>query len=347
MKNQDLKVGDKVILSSRSKWFQCTDNPLNVVGEVVEKGNSWVYVQWSNGGYNSYKSKDSDLILCNNSAKEPKMKNAKVTKDCFVNVEDWTHEEILKAAEVFVENVKRASIDKNDFWLCNLQEDYSYLMVLEDGTVFVGSSDDLKRHNVHTELTKEDLFNTSLTETPTIHITFDPDNLEIFESFINSWENNMRKENTTKDLIDNISHAYEILCNSEDALQALQQEVVNNRKAYEDAVEELQKSIQDKGFKVESIQTASSKPTTTPTKNFDRYSYWDVSEWTEEEIEKAADILAKEFDGVIYDLATPEGYHNLYIDEDDAVIVDSDWNLESSERAIGKEFTQRTKQDIL
>ena len=182
MKNQDLKVGDTVMLSSGSKWtINILDNPLNVVGEVVEKGNSWVFVQWSNGGYNSYKSKDSDLILCNNSDKEP----------------------------------------------------------------------------------------------------------------------DMQKNNTTKDLIDNISHAYEILCNSENAVQMLQQEVVNNRKAYEDAVEELQKSVQDKGFKVESIQDASSKPK----KNFDRYSYWDVSEWTEEEIEKAADILAEEFGANKYSLA--------------------------------------------
>lgn len=230
MKNQDLKVGDTVMLSSGSKWtINIYENPLNVVGEVVEKGNSWVFVQWSNGGYNSYKSKDSDLILCNNSDKEP----------------------------------------------------------------------------------------------------------------------DMQKNNTTKDLIDNISHAYEILCNSENAVQMLQQEVVNNRKAYEDAVEELQKSVQDKGFKVESTQTASSKPTTTPTKNFDRYSYWDVSEWTEEEIEKAAEILAKEFGAKVYNVTTARDYHNLYIDEDDEAIVSSGCDLESSEHAIGKEFTQRPKQDIL
>ena len=226
MKNQDLKVGDTVMLSSGSKWtINILDNPLNVVGEVVEKGNSWVFVQWSNGGYNSYKSKDSDLILCNNSDKEP----------------------------------------------------------------------------------------------------------------------DMQKNNTTKDLIDNISHAYEILCNSENAVQMLQQEVVNNRKAYEDAVEELQKSVQDKGFKVESIQDASSKPK----KNFDRYSYWDVSEWTEEEIEKAAEILAKEFDVEIHSLTTPEGCHNLYTDEDYEVMVNSEVKLRDAEDLLHKEFTQRTKQDIL
>lgn len=230
MKNQDLKVGDKVMLSSRSKWtINIYENPLNVVGEVVEKGNSWVFVQWSNGGYNSYKSKDSDLILCSNSAKEP----------------------------------------------------------------------------------------------------------------------DMQKNNTTKDLIDNISHAYEILCNSEDALQALQQEVVNNRKSYEDAVEELQKSVQDKGFKVESIQDASSKPTTTPTKNFDRYSYWDVSEWTEEEIEKAADILAEEFGVNKYSLGKFGRYYLLLIDADNDIMVQSYENLTETSEVIGKEFNQRTKQDIL
>jgi hypothetical protein len=225
MKNQDLKVGDKVILSSRSKWFQCTDNPLNVVGEVVEKGNSWVFVQWSNGGYNSYKFEDSDLILCNNSDKEP----------------------------------------------------------------------------------------------------------------------DMQKNNTTKDLIDNISHAYEILCNSEDALQALQQEVVNNRKAYEDAVEELQKSVQGKGFKVESIQAASSRPV----KNFDRYSYWDVSEWTGEEIEKAAEILAEEFGGNKHCLEEFGRYYLLLIDADNDIVVQSHKNLTKTSAELGKEFNPRTKQDIL
>tara|TARA_R100001039_G_C1854840_1_gene117868 strand:+ start:25104 stop:25808 length:705 start_codon:yes stop_codon:yes gene_type:complete len=226
MKNQDLKVGDTVMLSSGSKWtINILDNPLNVVGEVVEKGNSWVFVQWSNGGYNSYKSKDSDLILCNNSDKEP----------------------------------------------------------------------------------------------------------------------DMQKNNTTKDLIDNISHAYEILCNSENAVQMLQQEVVNNRKAYEDAVEELQKSVQDKGFKVESIQDASSKPK----KNFDRYSYWDVSEWTEEEIEKAADILAEEFGANKYSLDIFGRYYLLLIDAGNDILVQSYENLTEISEVIGKEFNQRTKQDIL
>lgn len=64
MANKDLLVGSAVKLSPDHKWARTSSNPLNTVGII--DGNiddTMVGVAWSNGRYNSYSLKDSDLIL--------------------------------------------------------------------------------------------------------------------------------------------------------------------------------------------------------------------------------------------------------------------------------------------
>lgn len=77
----------------------------------------------------------------------------KITKDCYVNVERWTEEEVKKAADIFAEatNTKVGDI--------NTWDSYHYLMVgALDRLVFVGDFSTVEFCRRSTELTKEDIF---------------------------------------------------------------------------------------------------------------------------------------------------------------------------------------------
>lgn len=70
--NAKLNVGDKVMLSADSDWWNIEDiedpdNPRGITGEVIDinlkaYGYSWIAVVWDNGIENYYKAEDSDLI---------------------------------------------------------------------------------------------------------------------------------------------------------------------------------------------------------------------------------------------------------------------------------------------
>ena len=65
MANQDLLVGSIVKLSPKHLWARVDSNPLDTIGEVTlnEEREGVLIVHWTNGRSNSYKKKDSDLIL--------------------------------------------------------------------------------------------------------------------------------------------------------------------------------------------------------------------------------------------------------------------------------------------
>lgn len=341
------------------------------------------------------------------------MKNTKITKDCFVNVRDWTDEEVLEAAEVFVENVEDVR-HLNPTWLDTNIEGYDYLLILQDGEVFVGNSGTLSLHNRFKELTKEDFFGeASENNHRGIHITFNPDDIESVTHFIDTMETtlemklnkeedfkvgdkvvvkdlpdemfkricilnenfsgreltirsfceynervnfeeilyNMPKEylmlkesKPTDFLIEQINNAHDNLQKSQEVLQEAQEQVDNHKEDYESAVQELQNKVGSKGFKIEPLEYAS----TVTTKHFDRYSYWDVEDWSEEEIQKAAEILSEEFGVEIDDIDVRDHYIYLFLNEDLGPFVGSLDMFDSVWSDVDPtKYNKRTKKDIL
>lgn len=80
-----------------------------------------------------------------------------ITKDCYVDVEGWTKEEVEKAAEIFKESVLGSEIDDID----HTMDGYDYLMFINGDNapeVFVGNDNDRMFHGSHIKLTKEQVF---------------------------------------------------------------------------------------------------------------------------------------------------------------------------------------------
>lgn len=65
--NKDLQIGQRVRLSASHCWERNDANPTHCDGTVIDPASiggttGWVYVDWDNGGFNSYVPEDDDLI---------------------------------------------------------------------------------------------------------------------------------------------------------------------------------------------------------------------------------------------------------------------------------------------
>ena len=65
--NKDLQIGQRVRLSEDHEWDRNYTNPTHCDGividpAIIDDAIGWVYVDWDNGGFNSYKPTDDDLI---------------------------------------------------------------------------------------------------------------------------------------------------------------------------------------------------------------------------------------------------------------------------------------------
>lgn len=89
--NDDLKVGDTVMLSKGSLWPVKDSNPRGVNGLVTDTGSlGWIAVEWVNGEFNCYKKSDNDLILLERGGKivkDPDEKPRHVAEEDKVEVE--------------------------------------------------------------------------------------------------------------------------------------------------------------------------------------------------------------------------------------------------------------------
>ena len=60
--NKDIAIGSMVRLIEDTEWTIGDCNPIGVLGTVIDV-DSWVYVEWDNGKWNSYKGFHHDLIV--------------------------------------------------------------------------------------------------------------------------------------------------------------------------------------------------------------------------------------------------------------------------------------------
>lgn len=60
--NKDITIGSRVSLSEDTEWPIRKDNPIGVLGTVIDV-DSWVGVEWDNGEWNCYKGCHDDLIV--------------------------------------------------------------------------------------------------------------------------------------------------------------------------------------------------------------------------------------------------------------------------------------------
>ena len=64
--NSDFNIGDEVYLSPEHCWGRGVNNPVGVLGVVVDRFEDglgwWVSIDWSNGQTNSYREGDDDLL---------------------------------------------------------------------------------------------------------------------------------------------------------------------------------------------------------------------------------------------------------------------------------------------
>lgn len=63
--NEQLLVGDHVILNHLFFEEDTTDSPLFTEGEIIDNDGYWIYVEWNNGKINTYRNLDADLIKIN------------------------------------------------------------------------------------------------------------------------------------------------------------------------------------------------------------------------------------------------------------------------------------------
>lgn len=59
---ESIEIGDKVKLNTVFYPIDATENPHNVIGEVIDYDGYWLYVDWENGSQNTYRGLDVDLI---------------------------------------------------------------------------------------------------------------------------------------------------------------------------------------------------------------------------------------------------------------------------------------------
>lgn len=89
--NDDLKVGDVVMLTDGSNWPENEANPRFVEGVVSDTDElSWLEVKWPDNWYNLYKKSDNDLILLERDGKivkDPDEKPRHVAEEDKVEVE--------------------------------------------------------------------------------------------------------------------------------------------------------------------------------------------------------------------------------------------------------------------
>lgn len=89
--NDDLKVGDVVMLTDGSNWPETEANPRFVEGVVSDTDElSWLEVKWPDNWYNLYKKSDNDLILLERDGKivkDPDEKPRHVAEEDKVEVE--------------------------------------------------------------------------------------------------------------------------------------------------------------------------------------------------------------------------------------------------------------------
>ena len=89
--NDDLKVGDVVMLTDGSNWPENEANPRFVEGVVSDTDElSWLEVKWPDNWYNCYKKSDNDLILLERDGKivkDPDEKPRHVAEEDKVEVE--------------------------------------------------------------------------------------------------------------------------------------------------------------------------------------------------------------------------------------------------------------------